>query len=211
MPKRRHGRAMSDAIPVPADSAKRKQRPAAGGCGSTDLTGRHPTDLSDGASRPSGGMQRFPSRRRTPFRRGGSGGIIPPDGAWGDAPYAFHQPSAGGLPRRNDASYAFPPKPGGCSPLTPLSALRSAYAFPQKPGGDSPPAGLGRRLIAPACPFSSTERRPSAFSAKAPPKHGASTALNLMRSRLIRLRSTRSERGRPRLRRRSAVRAGRPR
>lgn len=80
-----------------------------------------------------------------------------------------------------------------------------------KTGGDSPPAGLGRRLIAPACPFSSTERRPSAFSAKAPPKHGASTALNLMRSRLIRLRSTRSERGRPRLRRRSAVRAGRPR
>ena len=189
MPKRRHGRAMSDAIPVPADSAKRKQRPAAGGCGSTDLAGRHPTDLSDGASRPSGGMQRFPSRRRTPFRRGGSGGIIPPDGAWGDAPYAFHQPSAGGLPRRNDASYAFPPKPGGMFP----------------------PAGLGRRLIAPACPFSSTERRPSAFSAKAPPKHGASTALNLMRSRLIRLRSTRSGRGRPRLPRRSAVRAGRPR
>lgn len=189
MPKRRHGRAMSDAIPVPADSAKRKQRPAAGGCGSTDLAGRHPTDLSDGASRPSGGMQRFPSRRRTPFRRGGSGGNHSPRWGMGRRPICLSSTIS-----------------GGTSP-----AERRLLCLSPKTGGMFPPAGSGATPHCSGLSIFFNMAHPSAFSAKAPPKHGASTALNLMRSRLIRLRSTRSERGRPRLRRRSAVRAGRPR
>ena len=95
---------------------------------------------------------------------------------------------------------------GGTSP-----AERRLLCLSPKTGGMFPPAGSGATPHCSGLSIFFNMAHPSAFSAKAPPKHGASTALNLMRSRLIRLRSTRSERGRPRLRRRSAVRAGRPR
>ena len=95
---------------------------------------------------------------------------------------------------------------GGTSP-----AERRLLCLSPKTGGMFPPAGSGATPHCSGLSIFFNMAHPSAFSAKAPPRHGASAALNLMRSRIIRLRSTRSGRGRPRLPRRSAVRAGRPR
>ena len=141
----------------------------------------------------------------------GFGGNHSPRWGMGRRPICLSSTISGGTSPAERRLLCLSPKTGGMFPLDAVICSQIRICLSPKTGGMFPPAGLGRRLIAPACPFSSTERRPSAFSAKAPPKHGASTALNLMRSRVIRLRSTRSGRGRPRLPRRSAVRAGRPR